>query len=138
MAERITEARTMNVNDALQNVVRAWEATKSGETSVSEIQRWLVEDMKPAIDAARTALSASPVCRAGGRVAVAPIAIVNSYARLADETRRPCYSITFWHTVDGRWGARAGLGSHEFGDTVDAAIDAAVTNAIEAQVGRQP
>lgn len=42
---------------ALRCVVDAWEATKSGETSVSEIQRWLVDDMKPAIDRARSALS---------------------------------------------------------------------------------
>lgn len=45
--------------EALRNLVTAWEATKSGKTSVREIQRWLVEDMKPAIDAARRALAAS-------------------------------------------------------------------------------
>ncbi|MER8941306.1 hypothetical protein NKH82_17625 [Mesorhizobium sp. M0915] len=43
--------------EALRNVVTAWEATKSGKTSVREIQRWLVEDMKPAIDAARRSLA---------------------------------------------------------------------------------
>ncbi|MER9665493.1 hypothetical protein [Mesorhizobium sp. M0203] len=45
------------VVEALRNVVTAWEATKSGKTSVREIQRWLVEDMKPAIDAARRSLA---------------------------------------------------------------------------------
>lgn len=42
--------------DALRNIIRAWEATKPGNTTAREIQRWLVEDMKPAIDAARSAL----------------------------------------------------------------------------------
>ena len=45
--------------EALQAVVSAWEATKAGDTTVPEIQRWLIEDMKPAIDAARRIL-ASP------------------------------------------------------------------------------
>jgi len=42
--------------EALEGMVAAWEATKSGNTTVREIQRWLVEDMKPAIDKARAAL----------------------------------------------------------------------------------
>jgi hypothetical protein len=62
--------------------------------------------------------------------------IVDSYARLAKETNRPCYSVSFWATVDGRWGARAGVGTHEFGDTIEDAIEAAVTNAIKAQERR--
>lgn len=63
--------------------------------------------------------------------------IVDSYTRLADETTRPCYSVTFWRTADGRWGARAGLGTHEFGTTIEEAIESAVTNAIAAQTVRQ-
>lgn len=64
-------------------------------------------------------------------------AIVDSYARLAEETGRPCYSVTFWRTTDGLWGARAGLGSHEFGKTIEDAVEAAVTNAIAAQAVRR-
>ena len=64
-------------------------------------------------------------------------AIVESYTRLAEETDRPCYSVTFWRTTDGLWGARAGLGTHEFGQTIEDAIEAAVTNAIAAQAVRR-
>jgi len=46
---------------ALQAVVAAWENTKSGQTNRSEIQRWLIEDMKPAIDAARSVIAAKAV-----------------------------------------------------------------------------
>lgn len=67
---------------------------------------------------------------------MAAMTIADSYTRLAEETGRPCYSVTFWRTVNGRWGARAGLGTMEFGDTVEAAIEAAVTNAIAAQASR--
>ncbi|CAH1691297.1 conserved hypothetical protein [Hyphomicrobiales bacterium] len=63
--------------------------------------------------------------------------IVESYERLAEETQRPCYSVTFWRTVDGRWGASAGLGRTEFGDTIELAIQAAVTNAIARQIERR-
>ncbi len=63
--------------------------------------------------------------------------VLESYDRLAEETGRPCYSITFWRTVDGRWGAQAGLGGNAFGDTVEAAIEASVANAIAAQAARR-
>jgi len=60
---------TQTVNIALSGVISAWEATKPGDTTKTEIQRWLVEDMKPAIDVARLALaepnedeSACPEC----------------------------------------------------------------------------
>lgn len=43
--------------EAIKNIVKAWESTKSGNTSVKEIQRWLVEDMKPAIDLARKVIA---------------------------------------------------------------------------------
>ncbi|WP_341989801.1 hypothetical protein [Azorhizobium sp. AG788] len=46
--------------EALRAVVAAWENTKSGQTNRAEIQRWLIEDMKPAIDAARSVLAAEP------------------------------------------------------------------------------
>lgn len=46
----------MTEREALEQVVKAWEATKPGNTSVREIQRWLIEDMKPAIDDARKVL----------------------------------------------------------------------------------
>lgn len=59
----------------------------------------------------------------------------DSYARLSEETKRQ-YSITFWRTVNGFWGARAGLGDHAFGPTIERAIEAAVTNAIAAQKAR--
>lgn len=42
---------------ALHKIIKAWENTKSGTTTVKEIQRWLIEDMKPAIDAGRAALA---------------------------------------------------------------------------------
>lgn len=66
--------------------------------------------------------------------------IADSYKRLAAETDRPCYSVTFWRTVrdihDNRWGARAGLGDTAFGESIEDAIEAAVTNAIVAQHAR--
>ena len=62
---------------------------------------------------------------------------MESYDRLAQETGRPCYSITFWRTVDGRWGAQAGLGDNAFGDTVEAAIEASVDNAVATQAERR-
>lgn len=49
-----------HVLGALRGVIAAWEATKAGETTPREIQRWLVEDMKPAIDEARSAVGAHP------------------------------------------------------------------------------
>lgn len=45
--------------NALVNLVAAWESTEPGTTTKGEIQRWLVEDMKPAIDFAREALKAA-------------------------------------------------------------------------------
>jgi hypothetical protein len=62
VAEASPAAR--GVTEALRNIVKAWEATKPGETTRSEIQRWLIEDMKPAIDEARAALQ-QPVESAG-------------------------------------------------------------------------
>jgi hypothetical protein len=68
LAVQLSSAPRLSVIDsrlrhALQNLVTAWEATMPGDTTVAEIQRWLVDDMKPAIDDARAALSAitSPV-----------------------------------------------------------------------------
>jgi hypothetical protein len=48
---------TISSDDCLRRVIAAWEATKPGDTTVREIQRWLIEDMKPAIDEARELLS---------------------------------------------------------------------------------
>lgn len=59
--------------------------------------------------------------------------IQDNYNRLAKETGRSCYSVTFWRNVNGFWGARAGLGTAEFGATIDQAITLAVDNAIAAQ-----
>ena len=42
--------------DALQAVIYAWEALSEGNYSADVIQRWLVNDMKPAIDEARFTL----------------------------------------------------------------------------------
>ena len=64
-------------------------------------------------------------------------AITESYDRLAEETQRPCYSVSFWKTVTGRWGAQAGLGHTAFGDTVESAVEAAVTSAIAVQHERR-
>jgi hypothetical protein len=63
--------------------------------------------------------------------------ILDNYERLAYRTDRPCYSVTFWRTQGGDWGARAGLGTHEFGASIEEAIDKAVSNAIEAQEERK-
>lgn len=63
--------------------------------------------------------------------------VLESYERLAEETERPCYSVSFWKTVSGRWGARAGLGHTAFGDTIESAIEAAVTSAITVQNERR-
>lgn len=43
--------------NALIGVVRAWNALSAGYYSPREIQFWLSNDLKPAIDAARSALS---------------------------------------------------------------------------------
>jgi hypothetical protein len=45
------------MEDALSKIIDAWENTKPGKTSTDEIQRWLIEDMKPAIDNARKILN---------------------------------------------------------------------------------
>ena len=44
----------MTKQEALENIIVAWESLE-GNTSYSpaEIQRWLIEDMKPAIDDVR-------------------------------------------------------------------------------------
>lgn len=65
------------------------------------------------------------------------MSIEDEYNRLARETQRPCYSITFWRTVSQNWGARAGLGDAVFGHTLAHAIEAAVSAGIEAQQGRE-
>ena len=44
---------------ALEALVEAWESLSVGNYSPARIQRWLNEDMKPAIDAARTVLGRS-------------------------------------------------------------------------------
>lgn len=62
--------------------------------------------------------------------------IEDSYKRLSEETGRPCYSVTFWKTQNGFWGARAGIGTTEFGAALPIAIEAAVENAIAAQRAR--
>lgn len=59
--------------------------------------------------------------------------IYESYQLMAAETGKPCYSVTFWRTVDGRWGARAGLGINQFGATIEDAIEEAIKNAIVMQ-----
>jgi hypothetical protein len=46
----------MTVEEALRNVIKAWENTKPGNTTRTEIQRWLSEDMTPAIKQARMTL----------------------------------------------------------------------------------
>lgn len=47
----------MTDREALQKIIKAWENTKAGNTTVKEINRWLIEDMKPAIDAGRAVLA---------------------------------------------------------------------------------
>ena len=59
--------------------------------------------------------------------------IVEEYERLARRTARPCYSVTFWRTTDGSWGARAGLGGNAFADKLEDAIGCAVDNGIVEQ-----
>lgn len=47
----------MTSKEALENVVKAWESLPGNKYYTREdIQNWLVEQMKPAIDAAREAL----------------------------------------------------------------------------------
>jgi len=50
-------AEMSKLHSALSAVVTAWESTPSGYTTGREIQRWIVEDMKPAIDGARDVLA---------------------------------------------------------------------------------
>lgn len=63
-------------------------------------------------------------------------AIEDHYDRMASETQRPCYSVTFWRTIGGGWGARAGLGHTVFRAELDAVIGAAVDDAISEQAKR--
>ena len=51
------EPGAMTERTALHRVIRAWESLPGGrDYHPADIQRWLVEDMKPAMDAARAAL----------------------------------------------------------------------------------
>ncbi len=52
--------------EVLRGVVAAWEMLPSGHYGASQIDRWLREDMKPAIDAARAALQSSGEARTAG------------------------------------------------------------------------
>jgi hypothetical protein len=46
----------MTEREALQQLVKAWEALPTGNYSPRQIQRWLSEHIKPAIDKARLVL----------------------------------------------------------------------------------
>lgn len=56
--------------------------------------------------------------------------IEDQYKRLTSATGVPCLSITFWRTVTGNWGARAGLGQSQFALTMFHAIERAVDDGI--------
>lgn len=47
------------MKSALESLVRAWERLPSGHYSPREIERWLREEMTPAINIARDALARS-------------------------------------------------------------------------------
>jgi len=57
--QRTNSAKGSNVTtvEALRKVVEAWEALPEGHYSPREVERWMHRHMKPAIDAARAALS---------------------------------------------------------------------------------
>lgn len=57
MTNKYANERNLSAEPALEKIIKAWENTKAGNTTVKEIQRWLIEDMKPAIDAGRAALA---------------------------------------------------------------------------------
>lgn len=49
----------MIVTEALRNLISAWEKLPPGNYRPHEVQRWLKEDMKPAVDEARAALASA-------------------------------------------------------------------------------
>ena len=54
-AMKAQAAEIKNLKTTLKNIVDAWEALPGGRNySVREVERWLIDDMKPAIDAARS------------------------------------------------------------------------------------
>lgn len=63
--------------------------------------------------------------------------VTESYLRLESATDVPRQSVSFWRTVGGGWGARAGLGLNAFADTVEAAVAAAVQSAILEEAARR-
>lgn len=71
------------VREALAGVVSAWETLSGGHHSVRAVQKWLVEQMKPAIDNARLALSAPPAPDQLARLREAAQAVVDAWT--ADE-----------------------------------------------------
>jgi chromosome segregation ATPase len=54
------ETERDRLKTALGNVVQGWEALDEGYHSPVTLERWLWDDMKPAIDAARAALAQEP------------------------------------------------------------------------------
>jgi hypothetical protein len=44
-------------DDVIREIIAAWERPGSGQLTGAKIQRWLIEDMKPAIDVARKYLA---------------------------------------------------------------------------------
>lgn len=56
----INETSEMVERSALDRLVKAWDSLPEGEHSVPVINRWLKEDMHPAIATARAALKPQP------------------------------------------------------------------------------
>lgn len=50
------EARVKELEEANKATVAAWEVLSEGQQSVRAVEKWLSDDMKPAIDGLRTAL----------------------------------------------------------------------------------
>lgn len=55
------ESRVASLEATLQQLVSAWEVLPGGHYSTEIIQKWLVEQMKPAIDKVRAALAGAPL-----------------------------------------------------------------------------
>jgi hypothetical protein len=55
-----------------------------------------------------------------------------TYDALCQKTGLNCQSITFWRTVTGSWGARAGLGEVAVGDDLEWVISRAVLDGVKA------
>ena len=88
----------------LQNVITAWEALPGGHYSPGRIERWLVDDMKPAIDTARASIpkASRPTINAGPQKDFHYLANDRECKKLKDALDRSV-TLTMCLTLYDRW-----------------------------------